>query len=55
MWGFQSSVTPYQLNGVWGTDASNVWAVGQSGTIVRWNGTAWAAQQSGTMNTLSAV
>ena len=23
-----------QLNGIWGSDADNVWAVGQNGTIV---------------------
>ena len=34
------------LYGVWGADANNVWAVGFGGTILRWNGTAWAAQTS---------
>lgn len=32
-----------KLLAVWGTDANNVWAVGDSGTIPKWNGTAWAA------------
>jgi hypothetical protein len=32
------------LSDVWGADANNVWAVGASGTIQKWNGTAWAAQ-----------
>lgn len=25
------------LSGVWGTSASSVWAVGQAGTILKWN------------------
>jgi hypothetical protein len=30
------------LTSVWGTDASNVWAVGLNGTILKWNGSAWS-------------
>lgn len=40
---------------VWGTDANNVWAIGAAGTILKWNGTAWAAQTSGTGQQLFAV
>ena len=36
------------LYGVWGTDANNVWAVGERDAILKWNGTAWTAQTSGT-------
>ena len=43
------------LNGVFGTDPKNVWVVGGSGTIRRWNGTTWTAQNSGTANYLSGV
>src|SRR5262249_32758522 len=30
---------------VWGADASNIWAVGTSGTILKWNGMTWTEQQ----------
>ncbi len=43
------------LRDVWGTDTSNVWAVGDSGVILKWNGTAWAAQTSGTTANLLRV
>ena len=43
------------LFGVWGTGASNVWAVGELGAIQRWNGTAWLAVKSGTTETLRSV
>ncbi len=32
------------LRGVWGSAANNVWAVGDGGTVIRWNGTAWSPQ-----------
>lgn len=35
------------LSSLWGANANNVWAVGSYGTILKWNGTAWAAQPSG--------
>ena len=43
------------LRGVWGSDANNVWAVGDAGTILRWNGTAWAAHAAGTTAALNGV
>ena len=43
------------LTGVWGTSASNAWAVGQAGTILKWNGSAWAAQPSGTTQDLNGI
>lgn len=30
------------LRGVWGSAANDVWAVGDGGTVIRWNGTSWA-------------
>jgi photosystem II stability/assembly factor-like uncharacterized protein len=32
---------------VWGSGASDVFACGQGGTIVRWDGSAWKAQSTG--------
>jgi hypothetical protein len=43
------------LQSVWGADAKNVWAVGDGGTIVKWNGSAWSAQPSGTSKDLYGV
>jgi hypothetical protein len=47
------------VNGVWGSSASNVFAVGGAlygdGTILHYNGTAWSAMECGTTNWLSAV
>jgi hypothetical protein len=40
---------------IWGADPSNVWAVGDGGTIVKWNGSAWSAQSSSTSQNLSGV
>ena len=37
--------TGYALNGVWGSRASDVWAVGDAGTIVHWNGAVWATRR----------
>lgn len=43
------------LNGVWGSRTNDVWAVGDSGTIVHWNGTAWSLVASGTPYNLYGV
>jgi hypothetical protein len=36
-----TSGTANFLEGVWGTAANDVWAVGPNGTILHWNGTGW--------------
>lgn len=46
---------PATLRGVWGSDASHVWAVGDAGTIVAWNGHAWTAQPSGVTAQLDGI
>jgi hypothetical protein len=43
------------LRAIWGSDASNVWAVGDAGTILKWDGTAWSQQYSGTASSLYGV
>jgi hypothetical protein len=50
-----ASGTSNQLNGVWASDANNVWAVGSAGTILKWNGTAWNPQTSGTSKQLNGI
>lgn len=43
------------LIAIWGSDAQNVWAVGSSGAILKWNGTTWVLQASGTTQNLRGV
>ena len=55
-WRLESPLpTGYALNGVWGSSASDVWAVGDAGTIVHWNGAVWATVASGTKKDLKAI
>ena len=43
------------LRGIYVADANNVWVVGDSGTILYYNGSTWTAQTSGTSSNLNAV
>jgi hypothetical protein len=43
------------LNAVWGSDKDHVYAVGDGGTIVFWNGTLWTSMLSNTTDKLNAV
>lgn len=43
------------LNGVWGSGTSDVWAVGDQGTILHYDGTLWIPVRSGTTNDLLSV
>lgn len=43
------------LESIWMVSSTDGWAVGNGGTIVRWNGAAWAAETSPTGATLWAV
>jgi len=54
-WFAMTSGTGNTLNGVWGTGTSNIYAVGNGGTILRYNGTAWTAIASPTTNNLHDV
>jgi len=53
--GLASSGTPNQLYGVWGSGASDVWAVGYGGIILHWDGSAWSMVSSGTTYPLFSV
>ena len=48
-----SSGTTENLWGVSALDANNVWAVGEAGTILFYDGSSWSPQTSGTTNGLS--
>ncbi|MCP4692652.1 MAG: hypothetical protein GY859_31720, partial [Desulfobacterales bacterium] len=43
------------LNGVWGASAGDIFAVGANGVILRYDGSAWAAMESGTIGNLNEV
>lgn len=49
-----SGVTGY-LWGLWGSAANDIWTVGDAGTILRWNGTAWSKVASGTTQPLFGI
>lgn len=45
-----ASGTTSALRAIWGSADSDIWAVGEGGTILRWNGSAWSAHaQSGAL------
>jgi hypothetical protein len=54
-WSSFPGETTNQLNGVWGSSSSDVWAVGSSATILRWNGSDWSQVLSNTNDDLNAV
>ena len=43
------------LYSIWGSSASDVWAVGESGSIVHWDGTVWTQVPSGEHGPLRGV
>jgi hypothetical protein len=49
-----SGVTGY-LWGIWGSAANDIWTVGDAGTILRWNGTAWSKVASPTTQPLYGI
>jgi hypothetical protein len=54
-WAPMESGTEAGLSAVWGSSATDVFAVGEAGTIVHFDGTAWSAMQSGTTDDLEDV
>ncbi len=56
LWVATPSGTTSALNDVWGSSASNVFAVGRDGTILHYDGTAWSAMSgTATSDTLRGV
>ena len=45
-WTAQASGTTQSLTGVWGSRATDVFAVGHGGTILHYDGVSWIAQAS---------
>jgi hypothetical protein len=54
-WVGQSSATENLLYGVWGSSGSDVFAVGEAGTVVHYDGESWTTQDSRTSDNLYAV
>jgi len=55
-WGWQNPLPQGNgLLGVWGSSSSNVFAVGDGGTILHYNGSAWGSMTSGTTSHLYGV
>lgn len=56
-WTAQTSNTPNNLNAVWGSSATNIFAVGDYGTILHSSneGTTWTTRTSNTSNSLNAI
>jgi len=54
-WQVMHSRTNVTLRDVWGSSASDVFAVGDDGTILHFNGLRWAAMSSTTTETLRSV
>ncbi len=47
--------TVYPLNAVWGSSPNDVWAVGDFGTIIHWDGIEWRKVESPTNNFLTDI
>ena len=47
--------TTNNLSGVWGSSPSDVFAVGQHGTILHYDGTTWKSMSRGTTNNLNGL
>jgi len=45
----------YVLDAVWGSSASDVWAGGDSGFLVRWDGMQWTKQKSPTQQGITSI
>ena len=55
VWWPMDTGTTNLLNGVWGSSATDVFAVGDNGAIMHYDGTTWSTMSSGTTNDLNAV
>jgi hypothetical protein len=54
-WTYMTSGTTNSLHDVWGSSGSDVFVVGDGGTILHYNGNTWSTMTSGTTNWLSGV
>jgi hypothetical protein len=54
-WSAMTSGTTNNLNSIWGSSGSDVFAVGDSGAILHYDGTAWSAMASPTTSNLNSI
>lgn len=54
-WTSMAMPTSALLTSIWGPAANDVYATGDGGLIVRWNGSSWSTMSSGTIDQLWAV
>jgi len=54
-WDRQTVDQIFQLSGVWGKAADDVYAVGDDGTIIHFDGASWSPMASGTQNQLRGI
>ncbi len=54
-WAEMESPTARLLHGIWGSSAENIFAVGDGGTIIHYDGDVWSTQTSTTTNNLKGV
>ncbi|WP_394829306.1 hypothetical protein [Pendulispora albinea] len=47
--------SPKVIDDVWGSGPRNIWAVGQDGRMLHYDGATWSVRESGTAHHLSAV
>ncbi|WP_420126241.1 WD40/YVTN/BNR-like repeat-containing protein [Longimicrobium sp.] len=52
---FDTPAQSYALRGVWGSSATNVFAVGDGGVVLRYDGTTWTRMTTGTTAQLNRV
>lgn len=55
VWEQVAAPTTNSLSSVWGTSGVNAYAVGRQGTILKWDGTTWSTETSGTYDDLYLV
>ncbi|MFC1978742.1 WD40/YVTN/BNR-like repeat-containing protein [Chloroflexota bacterium] len=54
-WSAMTSCTDVSLWGMWGSSSSDVFAVGDSGTIIHYDGSSWSSMESGTTADLRGI
>jgi len=54
-WSTMTSGTTNNLNSIWGVGSGDVFAAGNTGTILHYDGSSWTAQASGTAHNLNCI
>lgn len=54
-WQKQTTNITTHLNAIWGSGTDDIWAAGQGGVVIHWNGTAWSPVYSPSMQEIYAI